>query len=389
MAVASARGLADAGYSVTFIYGTGHASPILNHENIKLICFDEYDLLTNPSRLNAIKAGVWNSSVEMKMHKALQQHHNSDTIVHVHSWVKSLSSSVVSVIRKHGFPMVVTLHDYFTVCPNGGFYNYRKQSICHYNPMSFNCLLSNCDVRSYSQKLWRFLRQMFYSKAGVPNGIKNFISVSKFSETILRQYLPVSSVFWDIPNPIDIEDTGCSVPKDHDVFSYIGRLSSEKGVSVFAAAAKSLNIKARFVGDGDLKVNLQEHVVNSDFTGWVSRKSVVEYIKQSRAIIFPSQWYETQGLIVAEAAALGVPSVVSDTCAASEFIVDGKTGLLFESGNVDDLIKKIEILNMNPEYAQKLGESAYRDYWRAPMNIENHIDKLVCCYRSILLKDKK
>lgn len=384
VAVISARGLADAGYRVTFVYGTGQTDPILNHSNIELISLEQYDLLSNPSKLNAMKVGIWNRTVEIKIDKILDQYDKKNTIVHLHSWVKSLSASAVSSIQKQNFPMVVTLHDYFTVCPNGGFYNYQKQSICHFNPMSINCLLSNCDARSYPQKLWRFSRQMFYTKAGIPNGIKHFISVSKFSENILNKHLPSSSIFWDVPNPIDIKKFKCSTPKDHQTFSYIGRLSLEKGVSLFANAAKKLTIKTRFVGDGDLKVSLQQQNNNDEFTGWANREKVVEYIKESRAIVFPSQLYETQGLIVAEASALGVPSIVADTSAASDFIIDGETGLLFKSGDVNDLIEKIKLLNENPKYAQKLGENAYDHYWESPKNMTNHIDKLVNCYKSIL-----
>ena len=387
MAIASAIGLADAGYNVTFIYGAGKADTALSHNNIELICFDEYDLLSNPSRLNAMKVGIWNRSVEVKIRKILQQHDKADTIIHLHSWVKSLSPSIVSVIREYGFSLVITLHDYFTVCPNGGLYNYKKQSICQYQPMTFNCLLSNCDARSYSQKLWRFSRQVFFKKAGIPNGIKHFISVSKFSEDVIKKYLPASSIIWDVPNPIFINKADCAAPGNHKVFSYIGRLSLEKGVNLFSMAAKNLNINACFVGDGALRAVLQEQNHSSEFAGWVNRENVVKYIMQSRAIVFPSLWYETHGLIVTEAAALGVPSIVANTSAASDFIVDGETGLLFESGNVSDLGEKIKLLDENPEYAQKMGENAYRNYWRNPNTMENHLDKLVGCYESIMLKN--
>ena len=95
VAVASARGLADVGYDVTFVYGTGQADPILNHSNIELICLEQYDLLSNPSKLNAMKVGIWNRPVEMKIDKILDQYDKKNTIVHLHSWVKSLSASAV------------------------------------------------------------------------------------------------------------------------------------------------------------------------------------------------------------------------------------------------------------------------------------------------------
>ena len=70
------------------------------------------------------------------------------------------------------------MHDYFTVCPNGGFYNYRGKHICDYTPMSFKCIMCNCDVRSYPQKIYRVLRQLFQSRAIFKNKEINIISIS-------------------------------------------------------------------------------------------------------------------------------------------------------------------------------------------------------------------
>jgi len=388
VAVASAKGLAEAGHHVTFIYATGSADPLLDHSNITLIYLHQYDLLSNPSRVNAMMTGIWNRSVEKQLNTILDTFQKEDTIVHIHSWVKALSASAVSVIVKRRFPVVLTLHDYFAVCPNGGLYNYQEQSICTLKPMSTNCLASNCDMRSYSQKLWRYMRQLLYTKAGIPNHIKHFIYVSEFSKNILKTYLPEHATFWNISNPIDISKESIADPKSSNTFSFIGRLSAEKGALLFADASNKLNVQARFVGSGDLEVDLKTLNKNAEFTGWCDRKKIVSYIKNSRAVVFPSQLYETQGMVVPEAAALGVPSIVSDTCAASEYIIDGKTGLLFESGNVESLMQKIQLLSNDPDLAKELGRNAYEHYWNNPNNMQKHIAGLIKCYKTILQEYK-
>ncbi len=384
VAVASAKGLADAGHHVTFVYATGNADPLLNHPNIKLIDFQQYDLLSNPSRVNAMMVGIWNRSIEKQMNAVLDSFDKEDTIVHIHSWVKALSASAVSVIVKRQFPVVLTLHDYFTVCPNGGFYNYQEQSICKLKPMSTSCLASNCDMRSYSQKIWRYLRQTLYAKAGISSQIKHFISVSKFSENILKPYLPANAKFWDVPNPIDIPFDKAANPEDSSVFSFIGRLSAEKGVTLFADASNRLELTARFVGSGDLETSVQNLNKNAEFTGWSNRSDVIHYIKNSRAIIFPSQLYETQGMVVTEAAGLGVPAIVSNACAASENIIDGETGLLFESGDIESLMQKIKLLSKKPHLAKKMGQNAYERYWESPDNMQKHLKSLMNCYKQVL-----
>jgi glycosyltransferase involved in cell wall biosynthesis len=323
------------------------------------------------------------------MNDLLELFDNKETVVHLHAWVKSLSASVIAAILQQDFPVVMTLHDYFSVCPNGGFYNYQTQLPCTLKPMSMACLASNCDTRSYSQKLWRVLRQSFYVKAGIPNKIKHYISVSEFSENILRPHLPEDATYWDIPNPIDMKADQPANPEASEIFSFIGRLSAEKGVTLFAEASKKADIPARFVGSGGLDAHLKEINPKATFTGWANRDDVTTYIKNSRAIVFASQWYETQGLIVAEAAALGVPSIVSDACAASDYIIDGETGLLFESGNTESLTQKICLLFENPSLAKKMGENAYKMYWKRPYTMRRHVDGLLDCYHIILNNSKK
>ena len=89
-------------------------------------------------------------------------------------------------------------------------------------------------------------------------------------------------------------------------------------------------------------------------------------------------------MVVTESAALGIPAIVSDACAASEYIEDGETGLLFESGNVQSLMEKMKLLLQQPELANKLGSNAYKKYWNNPDNIQKHTNNLIQCYKEML-----
>ena len=158
--------------------------------------------------------------------------------------------------------------------------------------MSIHCLTSNCDMRNYPQKLWRYVRQSIYPIAGIPDQIKHFIYVSNFSKEIMQPYLPINSKLWNIPNPIDIPSANMAHPSDSETFSFIGRLSKEKGAILFAKAGNQLKTSTRFVGEGELRTHLETINPNAEFTGWKDRSNVIEYIQNSRAIIFPSQLYE-------------------------------------------------------------------------------------------------
>jgi len=385
VAISSLNALADAGFDVTFISAVGPVSPLINQNRVRVVCFNQFDLLGNPSRLDAAIRGIWDSRASKKLGELLSEYDPNDTIIHLHTWVKSFSSSAIYEVRSRGFKIVCTLHDYFTVCPNGGLYNYPLQKHCNLSPMSFGCFASNCDSRNYMQKIWRFSRHLVQQQiAGMPDLVDNFISISNYSESILRRFLPSRAKIFRVNNPIAVDRGPPSRPSESDAFSFIGRLSPEKGGILFARAAREVGVSAQFVGSGIEEKAIRTVLPHASFLGWQDRGGVLKALKRSRALVLPSLWHETQGLIVLEAAALGIPSIVSEDCAARDGVVDGKTGFLFKSGSIEDLSRKLQILHDDPSLVEGMGLNAYERYWDNPCTLANHVHELVLCYRKIL-----
>ncbi|WNK21199.1 glycosyltransferase family 4 protein [Halomonas piscis] len=384
VAIESAIGLAEAGHRVFFIYGDGPASEALFHPNIQLIDLEEQELLNNPSRFLAAREGLWNRRVASRVAEVLRGLSAEHTVVHLHSWVKVLSPSVIHAIRRAGLPLVTTLHDYFSVCPNGGFYNYRTQSTCPLRPLSAACLATNCDARSYPQKIWRSARQFLTSMAGMPRHQRHFIYVSEFSRRVVEPYLPKAANLWHVPNPIKANKEEPVLPSRSTTMSFIGRLTPEKGGDVFVEAARLTGIHAKLVGAGSMQDTLEARLPDAQFTGWQPHAAVIDHMKTSRCVVLSSRIYETQGMVVAEAAAYGVPSIVSSDCAGSEFIEDGVTGLLFRSGDINDLAEKMRRLANDDALVNRLGKQAYARFWEADLTAQRHVDNLMTCYRHML-----
>jgi glycosyltransferase involved in cell wall biosynthesis len=384
IALNSAISLAKKGYSVTLFTAVLPIMPELCTNNLKVVCTNQHEILNNPNRLKAAIQGIWNFKSARLMSQLLQTLNPSHTIIHVHSWTKALSSSIIRKAIRKGFKVVCTLHDYFTACPNGGFFNYPENEICHLKPLSIECLLENCDARSYSQKLWRFGRQLVQKKIGlIPRKIHHFITVSKFSRSILEPFLPLNAKIYEVENPIDITKGESTNVEKNTSFIFVGRLSKEKGPDLFAKAASILEYEAIFVGDGELRRNVLQIYSSAKVTGWLLHNRVIEQLKSARALIFPSKCYETQGMVVLEAASLGIPAIVADTSAAREMVINGETGLWFKGGNSEDLIEKMNILN-TPDKAKKMGQKAYDVFWSNPPTMEKHVEELEKVYKDIL-----
>jgi glycosyltransferase involved in cell wall biosynthesis len=384
VAIDSAIGLSKKGYDVAFIYGSGDVDNGLKRNNIACIKVGQYDLLGNPSSLNSVFVGIWNWRVKENLDNILSEYDRDTTIVHLHSWVKALSVSVIYGVINSGFRFVLTLHDYFSICPNGGLYNYQKKQICHLKPMSVPCLLSNCDVRNYYHKIWRFFRQVVSTRAGLPGYFENFISVSDLSESLIRPYISNNARMWRIPNPINIKQYPPAKPSLSGIYTYIGRLSKEKGVALLSSIQSDMQSRLRIVGIGEMEGHLKRALPRAQFCGWCDNRAIQEFLDDTRALIFPSMLYETQGLVVQEAAARGVPSVVSDVTAASEFISDGETGFLFKSGDQVSLSDALYKLDSSDELVKSMGRATYVKYWTNAVDVNRHVDMLLSCYKEIL-----
>ena len=116
----------------------------------------------------------------------------------------------------------------------------------------------NCDSRNYGFKIYRLLRQFVQNKVVKLNKrINNVISISEFSEKILKKTLDSSTNIYRVYNPIEINKTRKAVDfSKNKYFLYVGRVSKEKGVDIFCKAISELGLEGVVVGDGDQKEKL-------------------------------------------------------------------------------------------------------------------------------------
>ena len=306
-------------------------------EGITYVSTNQNEALKEKNKIKGAINGIYNFKAKKELKKLLKRLSPDNTIIHVHGWTKALSSSVFDIAFKMKFKVILTLHDYFTACPNGGYFNYNKNEICHLNPLSCKCIKCNCDSRSYFFKLYRIVRQFVQNKIVKLNDkLEYVISISEFSEKILKPTLGKNTKITRIYNPIDIDESAKKIdPSKNKYYLYVGRVSKEKGVDIFCEAITKLGYKGIVVGDGDEREKLEEKYRNIEFTGWKNKYEVKEYMKNARALVVPSRWYEAAPLTPLEAMQYGIPCLVSDVSSSSEYYGNYKE-LIF---SLDNFIK--------------------------------------------------
>ncbi len=347
-------------YSVTFIAGNGEPSKELIDSNIKTICLRQYDLINNPSKLNACVKGIYNIKAYKLIKKTLMVLDPKETIVHIHTWTKVLTSAIFEACSELNIPIYLTVHDYFLQCPNGAFYNYVKNKTCYCSPMKRECWLCNCDSRSYLYKIWRCLRQQ--KQNSIINQINNiyFIFVSDFSRKQLEKNSSQFTKKTIIKNPIKAEHNVRVHVEENEYVGFIGRVSEEKGVRLFCQAVKQCCATAVVIGDGPLKEELEGEYSDIVFTGWLGKSDLEKWQRKLRCLVFPSVIYETEGLVVPECQAMGIPCIVNENSAASDNIIDNVTGLLFKPDvtSIAEALQKID----DVEVIKKMSIETFRRF---------------------------
>jgi len=380
VALASAKALAAKGYKVILFAAVGPASTDLQRPNLSAICLGQHEIVEDPNRTRAFVQGIWNLRASREMATLLSQLNPAATIIHVHGWTKALSASVVRQAVVRGFRVVCTLHDYFSACPNGAFFHYPKGEACHLRPLSLGCIVSACDKRNFAHKLWRVVRQIVQQRMGrLPGGIRQFIVPSKVCRGLLQESLPPGSSIHLVRNPIDMPKRDPVTVEANSSYMFVGRLAIEKGCLLLARAGHMAGCAVTFVGEGDCRESIEKEFPFAMITGWCDRPQLIQAMATARVVVAPSLCYETQGLVVVEAAALGIPAIVPDTSAAKESVIDGVTGLWFKGGDVEDLAMKMRIMR-DADIVRRMGRAAYDRYWSSPEHLDSHVERLEAIY---------
>lgn len=175
------------------------------------------------------------------------------------------------------------------------------------------------------------------------------------------------------------------------VILYVGRLNRDKGLLDLADAYADLvkrhpDLHLLVVGPDEdemrHQIRIRANTINTklhfaDYTANPER-----YMAASDMLCLPS-YREGFGLVLIEAAATGIPTIGSRIYGISDAVVDGETGLLFESGNIAELTCKIESLITDTTLASTLGNAglarARRDFDR-----ELLLSEFIKYYKNIL-----
>lgn len=378
VAIESARGLAEAGVNVVFACAIGPVSDRLAHPNIEMAEFAGADVWSVGSRLKAASQGIWNAGAHAFL-TALLARQPVGTIIHLHQWTKAFSPAAIAAAGESGRPVFITMHDYFSFCPVGGYFDFAAGKPCARKPMSASCITRNCDRASYAHKLVRVARQWRSDRALASCRNLTFLHVSDFARRFAEPFLPAHARHVTVENMMEAQKQA-AVDVSHNRHAlFLGRFTQEKAADVLAEAALAANMPVRFVGEGPLAAEVKRINPSADVRGWVSADKVFDEIAAARCLVLPSIWFEPGPLVIAEARSIGVPVILARTTGPASWIADGEDGILVDGGDVKGLSAALSALN-DDSVAERMSAAAYQRYWTDPLTTERHVARTKAAY---------
>jgi glycosyltransferase involved in cell wall biosynthesis len=321
---------------------------------------------------------IYSSEAKKKLNIVLKDF--QPDIIHINNFNYQLTPSIIYASNNYKkkankkVKIVFTAHDYQLVCPNHMMFD-SQHKVCEkcIGGNYINCTKGSCIHSSKAKSLIGTMEATLYKTLGTYKYIDNVICCSEFLKGKMDTNPDLAGKTVAMHNFIDnIENN--DVDKENYVL-YFGRYSKEKGIETIINAK---NIKFICAGSGELEdeINSNEHITN---VGFKSGKELEDLISKAKCSVYPSIWYENCPFSVMESISLGTPVVASNIGGIPELIDDGKTGILFEAGNVASFENAINSIINDDAKADEMAKYCKSTHFDT---IDKYCDKLLNIYNS-------
>ena len=286
-------------------------------------------------------------------------------LAYIHNVYPLISPSLYFTLHGLRVPMVQVLHDFRPYCANGWFYvNGQVCERCK-SGNHLHGVMHRCYRDSYLLSALYSATMAINRGTGMLDKVDAFVCLTGFFEQKMREMgIPEDKIFVR-PNFIDaLRDS----PQSRNGGSggsyglYLGRLSAEKGLWTLIRAFEQLpEIELRITGTGPLEEEIRAYVRdrklnNVNLVGFRRGEEKWKILENCQFGFVPSECYENFPVVALECYAASKPVIASNMGGLPYIVEDGKSGLLFEPHNADDLASKVRQLRSNPTLARSMGE---------------------------------
>lgn len=252
-------------------------------------------------------------------------------VVHVHNLFPNFGRRW---LRKWEGPLVATLHNYRPLCPAGTLF--RDGSVCTDCPSSGSirpALRHRCFHDSVVATLpvalgTRFADDPVLQRADV------LTTLSRGMSEVYAEHGVPSEKLVVLNNFVDEAPAGLG----GDQWLYAGRIERDKGVHALIEAWPAGH-RLVVAGAQDESDPLPSHP-DVELLGRVPHDTLIDLMRQSRGLVFPSIWLEGLALVCLEALSVGTPVLTFDDIPAGRSVTELGVGLAGGRTDLPDLVNR-------------------------------------------------
>jgi glycosyltransferase involved in cell wall biosynthesis len=336
--------------------------------SVKILFFDNHDIENSGvKKIIALKNLLNNSTSAVILRKTILEF--KPDIIHVHNLFFVASPSILEEAGRLRIPLVMTLHNYRLICCNALLLRENKPcELCVKRDLPLagirhacyrNSALASCAV-TMSTGLPKLRRKW-------QRWVENYIVLTPFAREKFQNSSLGAEPDQLVVKPNFVHDPGFTEESREPFFLFAGRISPEKGIRYLLEAFKNMpDKKLCIVGDGPDKEELTIRYatcLNIVFLGKKTSAEVLELMKKSQALVFPSIWYEGLPYVILEAFSTGTPVLASDLGAMHSMIRNGYNGLLFQPASAADIESAVRQLGeLAPDIYRQARETYLQQY---------------------------
>jgi glycosyltransferase involved in cell wall biosynthesis len=248
-----------------------------------------------------------------------------------------------------GTPSILLVSDYKCICPVG-FKLLPDGKRCNNRP-GIVCFRQGCvSLPHWLRDVPRYA--LLKRNLGI---FSRIVACSNWTrDTLIGHGIEAEALHYPAPlPPAGFQRTPSSSPR---IF-FAGRLDREKGADLLLRAFarwqdRPASAHLRIAGLGPLRASLEALAFRLgiadrvSFVGWLDQSELEEEYRHASALVVPSLWAETLGLVAVMAVLRGVPVIASEHGGLAEIVEPGVTGLLFPNGDEAALADRLrQLLN--------------------------------------------
>lgn len=405
------------------------AKEISKHSQIKIFCrksdLNKEDYTTEDVMYDGIEIRKINNTlrdfndfrmiyINDKIEKEFERYLDlyQPDVVDIHH-LSCLSTTIIRSIKKRKIPIVLTLHDYWMICPKGQRLKDDDLTLCEKidRKRCTSCLRPTLSVRK--GYLPGFLRRFFPAQYKYQKELssydKHITKMLSMTDIIITptEFLKGEFVSYGVrQEKVKVIGHGLQSEPFEDFiktpakkirFGFIGSVIPSKGVHILVEAFNkfrrddiSLSIHGKilpFHGDTGYGERLKAMIrpgADVTFHGGYENQHLTKILSEIDVLVVPSIWHETFSIVIREGFLAGIPVIASNIGAMEESIQHGQTGLLFECGSSNDLFEKTKMLVENEELRKRLSNNDVK-----AKNMQENAQEIADLYKELIQNRKK